>query len=100
MLQMQRISIPSSQVNFTDEQLETQKLSMWSCLAHSITPAVNRVVEFAKRVPSKSTFVCNIKVVRTRYPWCSGVKLIIQKKNLLSEMNRHGFSAEFVFTNY
>ncbi|XP_052067616.1 ecdysone-induced protein 78C-like [Mytilus californianus] len=49
---MQRISIPSSQVNFTDEQLETQKLSMWSCLAHSITPAVNRVVEFAKRVPS------------------------------------------------
>ena len=49
---MQRISV-SPQVNFTDEQLETQKLSMWSCLAHLITPAVNRVVEFAKRVPSK-----------------------------------------------
>ena len=49
-LQMQQISIPSTPVQFSDEELEAQKLSMWHCLASFITPAINSVVEFAKRV--------------------------------------------------
>lgn len=54
---MKKISLPSNQTSFTDEQLEEQKLSMWSCLANQITPSVNSVVEFAKRVPSKSAWM-------------------------------------------
>ncbi|KAJ8299213.1 hypothetical protein KUTeg_023273 [Tegillarca granosa] len=48
---MTNITIPTTPTQFTDEELEAQKLSMWQCLAITITPGVNSVVEFAKRVP-------------------------------------------------
>ncbi|XP_033751290.1 ecdysone-induced protein 78C-like [Pecten maximus] len=51
---MQQIPIPTTPVQFTDEELEAQKLSMWLCLASLITPTINSVVEFGKRIPGFS----------------------------------------------
>ncbi|XP_069133665.1 ecdysone-induced protein 78C-like isoform X2 [Argopecten irradians] len=51
---MHQIPIPTTPVQFTDEELEAQKLSMWLCLASLITPTINSVVEFGKRIPGFS----------------------------------------------
>ena len=58
---MQKIPIPSQLTQFTDEELEQQKLSMWLCHAALITPSINSVVEFAKRIPGNFTFLISLK---------------------------------------
>lgn len=49
--QMTKIEIPDRPVQFSDEELETQRLLMWQCYATLTTPAIHNLVEFVKRVP-------------------------------------------------
>ncbi|XP_046360675.1 ecdysone-induced protein 78C-like [Haliotis cracherodii] len=51
---MQQIKIPEQPVQFTAEELEAQRLLMWQHLSTLITPSIQSVVEFAKRVPGFS----------------------------------------------
>ncbi|GFO33841.1 nuclear hormone receptor e75 [Plakobranchus ocellatus] len=51
---MSKIHIPPGQLQFTNEELEVQRLLMWQQLATLVTPAINSVVEFSKRVPNFS----------------------------------------------
>ncbi|XP_050408671.1 ecdysone-induced protein 78C [Patella vulgata] len=51
---VEKIELPEGTTHFTDEQMECQRLSMWSQLAKLITPSIHSVVEFAKRVPGFS----------------------------------------------
>ncbi|ESO91576.1 hypothetical protein LOTGIDRAFT_122023 [Lottia gigantea] len=51
---VEKIECTDGALQFTDEQMEAQRLSMWCQLAKLITPSVHSVVEFAKRVPSFS----------------------------------------------
>ncbi|RUS84370.1 hypothetical protein EGW08_007902, partial [Elysia chlorotica] len=51
---MSKIHIPPGQIQFSNEELEVQRLLMWQQLATLITPAINSVVEFSKRVPNFS----------------------------------------------
>ncbi|XP_060566018.1 nuclear receptor subfamily 1 group D member 1-like, partial [Ruditapes philippinarum] len=48
---MTKIEIPDTLVQFSDEELETQRLLMWQCYAHLTTPAIQSMVEFVKRIP-------------------------------------------------
>ena len=48
---MTKIEIPDAMVQFTDEELEAQRMLMWHCFSQYITPSIQCVVEFAKRVP-------------------------------------------------
>ncbi|KAL3843210.1 hypothetical protein ACJMK2_021155 [Sinanodonta woodiana] len=48
---MKKIEIPDTLVQFSDEELESQRMLMWQCFANYITPAIQSVVEFAKRIP-------------------------------------------------
>jgi len=54
LFQMTKIEIPERPVQFTDEELETQRLLMWQCYAHLTTPAIQNMVEFVKRVPGNA----------------------------------------------
>ncbi|XP_059179020.1 ecdysone-induced protein 78C-like [Physella acuta] len=49
---MTKIHIPVGQLQFTNEEIEAQRLLMWQQLATLITPSIHSVVEFSKRVPS------------------------------------------------
>ncbi|KAK3594375.1 hypothetical protein CHS0354_032884 [Potamilus streckersoni] len=51
---MKKIEIPETLVQFSDEELESQRMLMWQCFANYITPAIQSVVEFAKRIPGFS----------------------------------------------
>ena len=51
---MTKIEIPDMPVQFSDEELESQRLLMWQCYAALTTPAIQNMVEFAKRVPGKA----------------------------------------------
>ncbi|KAK3803556.1 hypothetical protein RRG08_027833 [Elysia crispata] len=51
---MSKIHIPPGQIQFSNEELEVQRLLMWQQLATLVTPAINSVVEFSKRVPNFS----------------------------------------------
>ncbi|XP_052800237.1 ecdysone-induced protein 78C-like isoform X2 [Mya arenaria] len=48
---MTKIEIPDQPVQFTDDELEKQRLLMWQCYAHLTTPAIQSMVEFVKRIP-------------------------------------------------
>ncbi|XP_053384666.1 ecdysone-induced protein 78C-like [Mercenaria mercenaria] len=48
---MTKIEIPDTLVQFSDEELETQRLLMWQCYANLTTPAIQSMVEFVKRIP-------------------------------------------------
>ena len=50
---MTKIEIPDAMVQFSDEELEAQRMLMWHCFSQFITPSIQCVVEFAKRVPGK-----------------------------------------------
>ncbi|XP_041367161.1 ecdysone-induced protein 78C-like [Gigantopelta aegis] len=51
---MQKIRIPDGATQFSNEELERQRLLMWQQLSDLVTPAIQSVVEFAKRVPGFS----------------------------------------------
>ena len=52
--QMSQVRIPlTGELQFSDEELEMQRLLMWQQLAELVTPAIQAVVEFSKRVPSE-----------------------------------------------
>lgn len=48
---MTKIEIPDAFVQFSDEELESQRLLMWQCYANLTTPAIQNMVEFVKRIP-------------------------------------------------
>ena len=56
-LQMTKIEIPDAMVQFSDEELEAQRMLMWQCFSQFITPSIQCVVEFAKRVPGTVNFL-------------------------------------------
>lgn len=43
---------------------DARRIATWSALATHMTPSIQRVVEFAKRVPGKfsSNLECNLKI--------------------------------------
>ena len=49
--QMTKIEIGDAMMQFSDEELESQRMLMWHCFSTYITPSIQSVVEFAKRVP-------------------------------------------------
>lgn len=49
--QMKRENESSPDVCSVSESLESQKIELWEHLALLITPSIQRVVEFAKRIP-------------------------------------------------
>lgn len=48
---MTKIEIPNTLVQFTDEELEAQRLLMWQCYTVLVTPSIQSMVEFVKRIP-------------------------------------------------
>ena len=48
---MTKIELPDAMMQFSDEELESQRMLMWHCFSMYITPSIQSVVEFAKRVP-------------------------------------------------
>lgn len=48
---MTKIELPDAMMQFSDEELESQRMLMWHCFSTYITPSIQSVVEFAKRVP-------------------------------------------------
>ena len=56
---MTKIEIPDAMVQFSDEELEAQRMLMWHCFSQFITPSIQCVVEFAKRVPGKLNILLN-----------------------------------------
>ncbi|XP_012935301.1 ecdysone-induced protein 78C [Aplysia californica] len=49
---MTKFHIPSGELQFSNEEVDMQRLLMWQQLASLVTPSIHSVVEFSKRVPS------------------------------------------------
>ncbi|KAH9518834.1 Ecdysone-induced protein 78C [Bulinus truncatus] len=49
---MSKIHLPTGHLQFTNEEIEMQRLLMWQQLASLVTPSIHSVVEFSKRVPN------------------------------------------------
>ena len=55
--QMTKIEIADAMMQFSDEELESQRMLMWHCFSTYITPSIQSVVEFAKRVPGMFLYI-------------------------------------------
>lgn len=60
---MTKIEIPDAMVQFSDEELEAQRMLMWHCFSQFITPSIQCVVEFAKRVPGMPDLIQDDQLV-------------------------------------